>query len=92
MVATMSAEEEQMAHGNLATSTAREFMNNAQLLGMDPADVLCAMELILTIVVVSCGVIQRPDDLKRYCSETLDVMTERCVQQIGKIDIQIIKF
>lgn len=85
MVATVTALNE-MTH-TLACQTARDFMNNAQLLGMDSADCMVALETILTIVLVTNSVLIGSQDHQRYCVEMLDALTARCVERIGSIDI-----
>jgi hypothetical protein len=72
---------------SLACKTAREFLNCTQELGFDSSDALVAMELTLTIVVLTVSIMAVGEDHKAYMVEVLDKMTENCVANVSEISI-----
>lgn len=72
---------------DLACNTAREFLRNSQLLGLDSADTMVALETALVISIMTVSIMQGNENHQRYCIEVLDVMTERCVERIGNVGV-----
>lgn len=73
---------------NLAQKTAREFLDCSRHLGLTTAETLAALEHTLLITMSVISVMNGSDDHKRFCLESLDILTERCAIRFGHMNIQ----
>ena len=84
----MVENEAQLVH-DLACSTARTYLNNAREIGLDASAALIGLETIVSVVIMTLSVLQENRDHKRYFTEILDLMAERCIERIGALDMGV---